>query len=71
MNGFFLKFYKRVMCIKNVPSAVSQYDTEIPIALIDLKSHLQSNKNHKYNTNSSVGLRISGGLEINYQYLQA
>ena len=71
MNGFFMKFYTGVMCINYVPSTVSEYDTELPIDLSDLKSHLQSNKNHKYNTNSSVGLSISGGVEIPYQYLQA
>ena len=49
--------------MNGVQSAVSQYDTELTIALSTLKLRLQSTKKHKSNVNKSLGLRTSGGVD--------
>ena len=52
--------------MKNIRSAVSQCDTEIPIALSTLKCCLKITKNQIYNMNELVGLRISCGVDYTF-----
>ena len=52
-----------VMCMKDVGSAVSQFDTGLTNDLSTMKRRLQSTKKQKYNANESVGLRTSGGVD--------
>ena len=51
------------MCMNGVQYSVSQYDTELPIALSTLNLRLQSTKKPKSNANESLGLVTYGGVD--------
>ena len=57
------KILEGLMCMKDVGSAVSQFGIKLTNDLITLKRRLQSTKKQKSNTNESVGLRKSDGVD--------